>query len=39
MLAGKLTEGSAYGVEEVGKGIDDLGKAISNLGEKALPGR
>jgi len=31
MLAGKLTEGSAYAVEEVGKGIDDLGKAISNI--------
>jgi len=39
MLAGKVTEGSAYAVEEVGKGIDDLGKAISNLGEKSLPGR
>lgn len=31
MLAGKLNEGSAYAVEEVGKGIDDLGKAISNI--------
>jgi hypothetical protein len=39
MLAGKLTEGSGYAVEEVGKGIDELGKAISDLGQKALPGR
>jgi hypothetical protein len=35
MLAGKLTEGSKYAVEEVGKGIDDLGKAVSDLGRKA----
>jgi hypothetical protein len=35
MLAGKLTDGSKYAVDEVGKGIDDLGKAVSNLGRKA----
>ncbi len=35
MLAGKLTEGSKYAVEEVGKGIDDLGKAVSDLERKA----
>jgi len=34
MLAGKLTEGSKYAVEEVDKGIDDLGHAISELGRK-----
>jgi len=35
LLAGKLTEGSKYAVEEVGKGNDDLGKAVSDLGRKA----
>jgi hypothetical protein len=35
MLAGKLTEGSKYAVDEVGKGIDDLGKAVSDLTRKA----
>ena len=35
MLAGKLTEGSKYAAEEVGKGIDDLGKAVSDLARKA----
>jgi hypothetical protein len=39
MLAGKLTEGSRYAVEEVDKGIDDLGHAISDLGRKPLPGK
>ncbi|MGD1094765.1 MAG: hypothetical protein ABSB35_22575 [Bryobacteraceae bacterium] len=34
-LAGKLTEGSRYAVEEVDKGIDELGKAISDLVHKA----
>jgi hypothetical protein len=33
VLAGKLTEGSGYAVEEVGKGINELGKAITDLGQ------
>jgi hypothetical protein len=36
-LAGKLTEGSKYAVEEVDKGIDELGKEISGLGHEASP--
>jgi hypothetical protein len=35
MLAGKLTAGSVYAVDEVDKGIDELGKAISGLVHKA----
>jgi hypothetical protein len=34
-LAGKLTAGSVYVVDEVDRGIDELGKAISNLVHKA----
>ena len=34
ILAGELTEGGRYAVEEVDKGIDELGKAITNLDQK-----